>query len=163
MIVTVLDLLLDLDEVHQKPSKVGGFDLERYSIKLHRIKCRFTQPTSGGWADLLVNFSFTNDPNKHVCELQLQHEMLLVVRKEGGAHEKYASFRSAFELLEAVGKAPKDEFEESKKEEDLSPVEQLAKRLATLEAQLKATQTELKAERTERAALEQRVGGMKLR
>ena len=28
-------------------------------------------PTSGGWADLLVNFRFLDDPSKHVCELQV--------------------------------------------------------------------------------------------
>ena len=163
VLVTVLDMLLNMDDEFGNDAKLSGIDMSKFRIHVHRVKCRFTQPTSGGWADMLINLSFVNDPTKHIVELQLQHEMLLVVRKEGGAHEKYASFRSAFELLEAVGKAPKDEFVEKKNEDDLSPVEQLAKRLATLEAQLKATQTELKAERTERAALEQRVGGMKLR
>ena len=163
VLVTVLDMLLNMDDEFGNDAKLSGIDMSKFRIHVHRVKCRFTQPTSGGWADMLINLSFVNDPTKHIVELQLQHEMLLVVRKEGGAHEKYASFRSAFELLEAVGKAPKDEFVEKKNEDDLSPVEQLAKRLATLEAQLEATQTELKAERTERAALEQRVGGMKLR
>ena len=32
--------------------------------------------------------------------LQVQHETLLRVRKEGNAHDKYNSFRSAFEILE---------------------------------------------------------------
>ena len=35
-------------------------------------------------------------------ELQVQHEQMLVVRKEGKAHNQYNSFRSAFELLETV-------------------------------------------------------------
>ena len=52
VIVTVLDLLLDLDKEFGKPSKVGGFNLEMFTIRLHRIKCRFTKPTSGGWADV---------------------------------------------------------------------------------------------------------------
>ena len=43
----------------------------------------------------------------------LQHENLLLVRKEGGGHKDYNEFRSAFELLEAVGKAPMDAFEDA--------------------------------------------------
>ena len=27
--------------------------------------------TDDGWADLLVNFTFADDPSKHVCELQV--------------------------------------------------------------------------------------------
>ena len=83
--------------------------------RLLRIKDRFTAPTAGGWADVLVNFVFENDAakQKHVVELQLQHENLLLVRKEGGGHKDYNEFRSAFELLEAVGKAPTDAFEDA--------------------------------------------------
>jgi len=47
-------------------------------------------------------------------ELQLQHEMLLVVRREGGAHMGYNSFRSALELLDMVGKLPCLDFHEEK-------------------------------------------------
>ena len=45
--------------------------------------------------------------------LQVQHETLLRVRKEGNAHEAYGAFRAGFEVLEAIGKPPKDEFEET--------------------------------------------------
>ena len=73
-LVAVLDLLLLLDEELGNPDKARsmGIDLERFAIRLHRFKCRFTTPTSGGWADALVNFSFASDPHKHVVELQLQ-------------------------------------------------------------------------------------------
>ena len=43
--------------------------------------------------------------------LQVQPETLLRVRKEGNAHEKYNSFRSAFELLETISKPPADDIE----------------------------------------------------
>ena len=43
--------------------------------------------------------------------LQVQHETLLRVRKEGNAHDKYNSFRSAFEILETIGKPPADDIE----------------------------------------------------
>jgi len=164
-LVAVLDLLLLLDEElgNRDKARSMGIDLERFAIRLHRFKCRFTTPTSGGWADALVNFSFASDPHKHVVELQLQvrpapralpvsrpahspfptsqHATLLVIRKEGGAHEAYAGFRSAFELLEAIGKAPADVFDETSSVDDLSPIEamrlkmeEMAQRLAALEA-----------------------------
>ena len=57
----------------------------------------------------------------------LQHEQMLVVRKEGKAHDRYNSFRSAFELLESVGRQPDDCFEED--ETDLLPVEKLELRV----------------------------------
>ena len=50
-----------------------------------------------------------------------QHAQMLVVRKEGKAHDQYNSFRSAFELLESVGRAPLDCFNET--DEDLPPLE----------------------------------------
>ena len=52
---------------------------------------------------------------------------MLVVRKEGKAHDRYNSFRSAFELLEAVEREPQDCFDESK--EDLPPLQKLERRM----------------------------------
>ena len=52
-----------------------------------------------------------------------QHAQMLVVRKEGKAHAQYNLFRSAFELLEAVGREPADCFEED--ENDLLPLQKL--------------------------------------
>ena len=57
----------------------------------------------------------------------LQHAQMLVVRKEGKAHDRYNSFRSAFELLEAVGREPRDQFQE--KADDLPPLEMLKKKV----------------------------------
>ena len=66
----------------------------------------------------------TNTP-KYVYPLQ--HEQMLVVRKEGKAHDRYNSFRSAFELLESVGRQPSDCFEEDEK--DLLPLQKLELRM----------------------------------
>merc|ERR1712100_510309 len=68
-----------------------------------RIKNRFLHPTSGGWADCLVNFVFNSDSNRHVCEVQLIHSEMMNARTECNAHAAYGRFRSAFELLEAAG------------------------------------------------------------
>jgi len=110
MLVTALEELKALDSEFGDVAQARGLTQR---IRLLRIKDRFAAPTSGGWADVLVNFVFEDDATKHVVELQLQHENLLLVRKEGGGHKDYNEFRSAFELLEAVGKAPTDAFEDA--------------------------------------------------
>ena len=104
-----LDLLKACDHEHGDATRSAGIDLSKFKIRIIRTKCRFTRPTSGGWADLLVNFIFVNDPSKHIVELQLQHKQMLLTRKEGGAHSAYNTFRSAYELLETIGMAPKDQ------------------------------------------------------
>merc|ERR1712048_1408155 len=111
-----------------KKAMAQGWDLEKFQIRLIHIKDRFNTPTSGGWEDAMVNFCFVHgDDTQHVMELQLQHAQMLVVRKEGKAHNQYNSFRSAFELLESVGRAPLDCFHET--DEDLPPLEKLRREM----------------------------------
>ena len=57
---------------------------------------------------------------------------MLVVRKEGKEHARYNSFRSAFELLESVGRDPQDCFDE--RHEDLPPLQKLQQRMDLLES-----------------------------
>jgi hypothetical protein len=64
---------------------------QRESIVVVRIKDRFGSPTSGGWTDCMINFYFANDPNRHVCELQLIHEEMMTVRREMKAHAGYVA------------------------------------------------------------------------
>ena len=59
---------------------------------------------------------------------------MLVVRKEGKAHDQYNSFRSSFEILEAVGCEPQDHFEET--EEDVSPLQRLEKQMSAMKTRL---------------------------
>ena len=44
-------------------------------------------------------------------QVQLQHDMMLVVRKESQAHDAYSSFRSAYEILGTLGHEPPGQFE----------------------------------------------------
>merc|ERR1712010_297860 len=121
-IVFILDLLelLDVELGDPGKAKAQGWDLEKFQIRIMNIKNRFDTPTSGGWADAMVNFVFAHgDDTHHVMELQLQHAQMLVVRKEGKAHDQYNSFRSAFELMEAVGSEPSERFSEMA--DDLPP------------------------------------------
>ena len=52
---------------------------------------------------------------------------MLVVRKEGKAHDRYNSFRSTFEILEAVGREPQDCFKDA--EGDLTPLQKLEEKM----------------------------------
>lgn len=67
-------------------------------IRLVRFKNRFQQPTLGGWADIVVNLFFLDDPRLHVFELQLVHEKLSVMRKQIGGHSDYTCTRAATEI-----------------------------------------------------------------
>jgi hypothetical protein len=86
-------------------SRSRGWDAAAAGIEekldIVRIKNRFHEPTSGGWADAMVNFRFAGE--EHVCEIQFVHAQMMLVRKQMGAHYQYEQFRSALELLEATG------------------------------------------------------------
>ena len=69
---------------------------------------------------------------------------MLVVRKEGKAHDQYNSFRSAFELMEAVGREPNDSFNEMGN--DLPPLEKLKQTLLAEIHGVRDENSELKAE-----------------
>jgi len=48
---------------------------ERRLIIVRRIKNRWKTASDGGWRDIMINFHLASDPRKHVCELQLVHEV----------------------------------------------------------------------------------------
>ena len=103
-----------------------------------------------------------------MLHVSVQHSQMLVVRKEGKAHDQYNSFRSAFELLEAVGREPKDTFQETA--DDLPPLQKLEKKVAAqneaLRRELDKVKAEAKVERAEakaeRAAMQQQIDSMSL-
>ena len=76
----------------------------------------------------------------------MQHATLLRVRKQGNAHEKYNSFRSAFEILETIGKPPADDIEKHYQR----PVSLLAK-VERLEQELAQQKQELAQQKQESA------------
>jgi hypothetical protein len=49
-----------------------------------------------------VNFVFEVDEHKHICEVQLIHEKMLLVRKDMGGHASYAHLRAAGEMVEML-------------------------------------------------------------
>jgi hypothetical protein len=106
VMINVLRLLCDLDAELQITGETGGI---KDSICITRSKGRFGQPTSGGWADIMINFHFKDDEEwMHICEIQLVHAELYGVRKHMGAHKTYNVFRAALELCEKVGANPEE-------------------------------------------------------
>jgi len=59
-------------------------------------------PSPGGWRDLMINFYFTSDPHRHVCEIQVVHSRMLVARKGLPGHAIYGRSRNALEILEKM-------------------------------------------------------------
>jgi hypothetical protein len=77
---------------------------EAGALRVVRIKDRFAQPSAGGWRDLMVNLVIVGDPTRHVCEVQVVHEMMLTARKGLPGHAIYGIVRSAMELIESCGR-----------------------------------------------------------
>ena len=103
----LLQLFLACDPTEMPTSKERGWDAAQAGITeriaIVGLKNRLQTPTSGGWSDALLTFYFLEDPQKHICEVQLVHADMMRVRKQMGAHKGYAVFRCALELLEATG------------------------------------------------------------
>ena len=94
------------------------------------------------WLNYYVQDKCINNSNMlHVHVLQ--HSQMLIVRKEGKAHDRYNSFRSAFELLEAVGREPHDHFQE--KADDLPPLETLEKKVVMQNAEIAELKQQIKS------------------
>ena len=88
-------------------------------VHVMRVKDRMASPTSGGWADTMINFLFVDDSNAHLCEIQFAHERMMTDRKEGGAHHGYGIYRAAFEILESVDQLPPSELGSQHQADDL--------------------------------------------
>ena len=75
----------------------------------------------------MINFRFVHGDTgeSHVCEIQLGHSELMLVRSEWGAHKVYREFRCALELLEATGNS--QIIEDIEAEEQAQKIQQRAK------------------------------------
>ena len=67
--------------------------LESDEVTVCRIKDRFNKPSSAGWTDCMINFFFNDDPNRHVCEVQLIHLKMLSQRTTQEGHDAYNVYR----------------------------------------------------------------------
>ena len=73
------------------------------AIVIVRVKDRFVEkPSPGGWRDLMINFYMADDPNQHICEVQIVSSKLLVARKGLKENINYARTRNALEILERL-------------------------------------------------------------
>ena len=74
-------------------------------VEILRQKDRFFEiPSPGGWRDLMINLVIVGDESRHVCEIQIVHEMMLTARKGLPGHEVYNKVRTAMEFVERLGK-----------------------------------------------------------
>ena len=88
----------------QQIVKIAIAFLDSDEVVIVRIKDRFVEkPSAGGWRDLMINFYMADDPNRHVCEVQIVLEKMLVARKGLGGHHGYDKSRNALEILEKGG------------------------------------------------------------
>ena len=62
-------------------------------VTVCRVKDRFNEPSAAGWTDLMVNFYLNDDPDKHVCEVQIMHFKMLSQRTTQEGHGAYNVFR----------------------------------------------------------------------
>ena len=85
---------------------------------------------------------------------------MLVVRKEGKLHNKYNSFRSAFELLESVGREPHDCFDETN--EDLPPLEELKKHVQNMQQKMQQQEQKMQQQEQKIRQMQQQIDDLKL-
>merc|ERR1711935_576209 len=67
-------------------------------LQLSRIKDRWTEPSSGGWRDLMLNLVIDGV----VFEVQVVHSKMLGARKGMDAHKAYNQFRSFVEIFDML-------------------------------------------------------------
>jgi len=74
-------------------------------VRVCRGKNRLRNPTEGGWADVLLNVVWKNDPHQHVMEVQFIPIKLMMIRHSSAfnGHNRYALFRAACEVAECLG------------------------------------------------------------
>lgn len=72
-------------------------------VTVERVKNRFLEPSESGWADFMVNLTFSGSEKEHIFELQLSHDTMIFQRKKLGGHEMYAERRTALELAKLNG------------------------------------------------------------
>ena len=92
--------MVECTNMGQVASIVNCFKARQDVLTVTRIKDRFFKsPSADGWRDIMINFYFNNDPNKHICELQLVHYQMMAARKGLPGHAVYNRVRNASELL----------------------------------------------------------------
>eukprot|EP00039_Didymoeca_costata_P005256 m.79992 g.79992 ORF g.79992 m.79992 type:complete len:1068 (+) comp12735_c0_seq1:196-3399(+) len=111
-IMIAFELLLACDDERKHESSLDGTqtremlcpkDPNKASIVIVRIKDRFGKSSADGWADTVVQFYFQDDENRHICEFQLLHSRMVTVRTNQNASAAFNRYRSAHEMLSALG------------------------------------------------------------
>ena len=82
----LLNLVVACDPSEANESKKRGWNAAMAGvaeqIEILRIHNRWIKPTSAGWSDAQIMFRFRDDPTKHICEIQLVHVDMMLVRQK---------------------------------------------------------------------------------
>ena len=76
---------------------------EKGDVVVTRVKDRNTEPSSGGWRDVMINLYVASNEDHHVCEIQVAHQKMLTGREGLDGHAIYNRQRNAAELNEKQG------------------------------------------------------------
>ena len=76
---------------------------EEQKVVVTRVKDRNTEPSPGGWRDVMINLYVASNEDHHVCEIQVAHQKMLTGREGLDGHAIYNRQRNAAELNEKQG------------------------------------------------------------
>ena len=99
-----LDFLLGCDASEGSEFEATGYAERHGNITIVRAKNKWAKPAAGGWCCGQIYFYFADDPDRHICELQVVDGRMQRQRKSipNQAYDKYSRNRCFRELLGVV-------------------------------------------------------------
>ena len=101
-----LDFLLGCDPSEGSEFEAAGYAERHGNITIVLSKNKWTKPATGGWCCGQIYFYFADDPDRHICELQIVDARMQRQRKSipNQAYDKYSRNRCFRELLSIINK-----------------------------------------------------------
>ena len=82
-----------IDNTMEGLAAIANYMHESNEVTVCRVKNRFDEPSPAGWTDLMINFYLSDDPSRHVCEVQLMHFKMYSQRTTQEGHDAYNVYR----------------------------------------------------------------------
>lgn len=103
-VLDVFGCLIDCADYNSMAAVVAAFSARHTAgeLQLSRIKDRWSEPSAGGWRDLMLNVVI----NDVVFEVQVVLHAMLVARTALDAHKAYNQFRSFGEIFDLLDLDP---------------------------------------------------------
>ena len=92
-----LDFLLGCDPSAGSVFEATGYAEQHGTITIVLVKNKWIKPAAGGWCCGQIYFYFVDDPNRHICELQIVAARMQRQRKKipNQAYDKHVSLSSS--------------------------------------------------------------------